>query len=588
MLQELKQAKEIAIDLEHNDKNSYVGLVCLMQISTRNKDWIVDTLKPWRENLQVLNEVFADPSIVKVLHGSSSDIIWLQRDLGLYIVGLFDTFHASSALQFPGKSLKYLLQRFANFEAQKQFQLSDWRIRPLPKDLLDYARSDTHYLLYIFDCLKVMLKEASTPNENLMDRVLESSKRESLQVYERQKYDREDGLGPAGWLRLLMSRSTGWNNEQFGVFRALHEWRDRKARELDEGEQYIMPNPYLFNYAENMPTRRPMFFQRGIPGRLPQAVVENIPEICEIVKKAREEGKSGPSIYEAIAKNGDKVGYMFGRNKYLKKKKPEDINRGIGATLQLLNGTGELSTPPSTVADDAPPDVPIATRSTASQLFGNIKFTTNLVPTNPAIIMQALQSVMPLSMQQNADLNMNGTAPPHPTAAEPVQPNPVTNGVSQVSSGITNSAGHVFSISDRNKKRKAHEAMASDSDSENNMLKANQQPLSMTHEASDNIDSVNEVVQEAKQLKKAERRANKIAQAAELKAAQENVLPFDYANAESMLHAKPDKAGNGAQGQGKAKAKPLNPFLKALDTGTGARQSKMGKELGGKSHTFTS
>ena len=66
MLEELQKAKEIAVDLEHHDTHSYVGLVSLMQISTRGKDWIVDTLKPWREDLQVLNEVFADPNILKV------------------------------------------------------------------------------------------------------------------------------------------------------------------------------------------------------------------------------------------------------------------------------------------------------------------------------------------------------------------------------------------------------------------------------------------------------------------------------------------------------------------------------------------
>jgi hypothetical protein len=66
MLNELKTATEIAVDLEHHDARSYVGLVSLMQISSRGKDWIVDTLKPWRQKLQVLNEVFADPSIVKV------------------------------------------------------------------------------------------------------------------------------------------------------------------------------------------------------------------------------------------------------------------------------------------------------------------------------------------------------------------------------------------------------------------------------------------------------------------------------------------------------------------------------------------
>jgi exosome complex exonuclease RRP6 len=66
MLEELKGATEIAVDLEHHDARSYIGLVSLMQISTRQKDWIVDTLRPWRQDLQVLNQVFADPRIVKV------------------------------------------------------------------------------------------------------------------------------------------------------------------------------------------------------------------------------------------------------------------------------------------------------------------------------------------------------------------------------------------------------------------------------------------------------------------------------------------------------------------------------------------
>ncbi len=66
MLEELKQVDEIAIDLEHHDYRSYTGILSLMQISTREKDWVVDTLKPWRHQLEILNEVFADPTKVKV------------------------------------------------------------------------------------------------------------------------------------------------------------------------------------------------------------------------------------------------------------------------------------------------------------------------------------------------------------------------------------------------------------------------------------------------------------------------------------------------------------------------------------------
>lgn len=57
------------------------------------------------------------------------DMIWLQRDLGLYVVGLFDTFHASNSLGYPQHSLASLLTKFVNFQAQKQYQMADWRIR---------------------------------------------------------------------------------------------------------------------------------------------------------------------------------------------------------------------------------------------------------------------------------------------------------------------------------------------------------------------------------------------------------------------------------------------------------------------------
>jgi exosome complex exonuclease RRP6 len=80
MLEELKKAKEIAIDLEHHDQRTYIGVVCLMQISTREKDWIVDTLKPWRRRLESLNEVLTDPSILKVW----STIAGVENTLNIY------------------------------------------------------------------------------------------------------------------------------------------------------------------------------------------------------------------------------------------------------------------------------------------------------------------------------------------------------------------------------------------------------------------------------------------------------------------------------------------------------------------------
>ena len=40
----LSKASEIAIDLEHHNQRTFLGITCLMQISTREEDFIVDTL----------------------------------------------------------------------------------------------------------------------------------------------------------------------------------------------------------------------------------------------------------------------------------------------------------------------------------------------------------------------------------------------------------------------------------------------------------------------------------------------------------------------------------------------------------------
>jgi exosome complex exonuclease RRP6 len=116
------EVKELAVDLEHHSYRTYRGFLCLMQISTRTsagkspklimrftadselgpKDFVVDLLVPAiRKRMHELNVVFTDPSKIKVFHGAESDIVWLQQDFDIYVVGLFDTFHASRLLGTP-------------------------------------------------------------------------------------------------------------------------------------------------------------------------------------------------------------------------------------------------------------------------------------------------------------------------------------------------------------------------------------------------------------------------------------------------------------------------------------------------------
>lgn len=88
---------------------------------------------------------------------------------------MFDTHYAAKNLEYSGLSLAYLMKRFCNFVPNKQFQLADWRIRPLPDELKNYAREDTHYLIYIYQNMRNELIDKANGKNNLLKAVIDKS-----------------------------------------------------------------------------------------------------------------------------------------------------------------------------------------------------------------------------------------------------------------------------------------------------------------------------------------------------------------------------------------------------------------------------
>lgn len=227
MCEKLSKCSEIGVDLEHHSFRTYQGFTCLIQISTRSEDFIVDALT-LRHELHVLNEIFANPKIVKVFHGADMDIIWLQRDFGVYVVNMFDTGQASRLLDFAHYSLSYLMRCYCNRILDKQYQLADWRMRPLASELLKYAREDTHYLLYVYDRMKNDLLAKGNVNKNLLKAAWERSKLVCLKRYEKPMLTADSHLS------IARKSSEVLNSRQMYALRKLYEWRDRVARSEDE------------------------------------------------------------------------------------------------------------------------------------------------------------------------------------------------------------------------------------------------------------------------------------------------------------------------------------------------------------------
>lgn len=294
MMKSLKatEVRVIAVDLEHHSYRSYMGLTCLMQISTAHEDFLVDTLA-LRGKLQTLNDVFCDPEKVKVLHGSDMDILWLQRDLGLYIVNLFDTGRAARLLQYPRLSLAYMLKRHCNIDADKQYQLADWRIRPLDTNMVKYAREDTRYLLFIYDRLKKELLQAGAKSrESLLFQALQNSSKLCLQVYDKPQPTEEDALAIGEKLKGTVNIRE-MSELQKRVIVALYMWRDRIARQEDESVAYVMPNHVLMKLTKHLPVRSDELFRACHP--VPLLIRKHALQITNLISAEKSKLAQGES-----------------------------------------------------------------------------------------------------------------------------------------------------------------------------------------------------------------------------------------------------------------------------------------------------
>ncbi|KAM9972782.1 hypothetical protein ACTFIR_012151 [Dictyostelium discoideum] len=308
LVEKLIHCQEIAIDLEHHSYRTYQGFTCLMQISTRSEDFLIDTLL-LRSHIHMLNQVFTNASIVKVLHGSDSDIKWLQRDFGVYIVNMFDTGQASRILEYPSASLAFLLKFYCAIDANKKYQLADWRIRKLPEEMIKYAREDTHYLLYIYDRLRNELiskgnKNLGTSgtstntstitstntttttqsNNHLLLEVLRRSRELSLLRYEKDILDDNSHINFAKKLNLQYSPT------QLNVLKVLYHWREGLARDEDESVRYILPNQMMLTIVERQPTSVQELLTLCSP--IPPSIKQHSHQLIQEILKARIEDPS--------------------------------------------------------------------------------------------------------------------------------------------------------------------------------------------------------------------------------------------------------------------------------------------------------
>lgn len=164
------------------------------------------------------------------------------------------------------------------------------KYRPLPQEMVDYARADTHYLLYVFDQMRNELISQSNPMTlNLLHTTLDNSAKVSLRLFKKDAYDAETGEGNGGWKNAIIKKGASLGIENVAVFKAVHQWRDTTARTEDESVGYVLPNHMLFSIASALPVTVDKILKCCSP--IPPLIRINAADLTKLIKNAISDAK---------------------------------------------------------------------------------------------------------------------------------------------------------------------------------------------------------------------------------------------------------------------------------------------------------
>ena len=157
MLAHLATQDTIAIDTESNSLHAYHERVCLIQLSSSRRDFLLDPFA--FKDLSELGKLFARSDIQKIFHAGDYDVACLKRDFDFTFHNIFDTMIAATALAEPNLGFAALIEKYFGLVLDKKYQRANWGERPLKSEMLRYAQYDSHFLIPLRGVLLPQLEE---------------------------------------------------------------------------------------------------------------------------------------------------------------------------------------------------------------------------------------------------------------------------------------------------------------------------------------------------------------------------------------------------------------------------------------------
>src|SRR5574343_359504 len=238
LCQKIAQAAWIALDTEFLREKTYYPKFCLLQIATPQWVACVDPLAI--KDLSVLFEAIARPDLIKVLHSCRQDLEIFYQLTGHVPAPVFYTQIAAPLLGFqenPGYAM--LVSSFLNVNLSKAHTRTDWAVRPLRPEQIEYAADDVIYLCKIYTLMCEQLDKLGRLDWLNADFALLNNP----ELYQ---------LSPENaWLRIRgKNKLTG---RQLSILQSMTEWREQTAQTENKPRNWLFPDDMLLELAKLQP-----------------------------------------------------------------------------------------------------------------------------------------------------------------------------------------------------------------------------------------------------------------------------------------------------------------------------------------------
>lgn len=242
LVSDLGQRREFAFDTEFVGEDTYIPVLCLIQVATRNALYLIDPIAI--QDVTPFWKLVADPANTVIVHGGREEVRLCRQWSGSPPGNLIDLQITAGMLGmgFP-TGMASIVQTVLGHRLSKSETLTEWRARPLTLAQRSYAYDDVRYLLEINDRLNARLAE--------LDR-LEWAREEHARFVE--LTDPEIIAGREERWRKVKG-SSQLDRRQLCLLRALHAWRETRAHEANRPVRTIMRDDLLVEISRRHPGR---------------------------------------------------------------------------------------------------------------------------------------------------------------------------------------------------------------------------------------------------------------------------------------------------------------------------------------------